>query len=280
MSEKIIECVPNFSEGRDQKIIKKIKDSVLDTPGIKLLDLHSDADHNRSVLTFLGSPEAVRKAAFNLTQTAISLIDLSHHEGVHPYIGAVDVIPLIPLKGISMSETAREAQLLAEEISKKLKIPSYLYGKAALKEEHINLAQVRCDTFRKLNPDFGENFPHSTAGAVAVGARPILIAYNINLKSNDLSLAKKISSKIREKNGGLAALKAIGVPLKSRGIVQVSMNICDYKKTPIKKVFDTVKAMEVDILESEIVGIIPAAASFDNIKEYLKLKDPPHLLRI
>jgi len=284
--KKIVECIPNFSEGRDIGKISHIVEAAKTVEGVSLIDFHSDADHNRSVLTLIGPPKAVSEAAYRLIEKAAELIDIKKHEGVHPFIGAVDVIPFVPLKGMDMKETVELARSLGDRIAHDLKIPVYLYGEAALHPERKNLADVRRGGFGKLaeeikskerHPDYGEAKLHERAGAVAVGARDFLIAFNVNLETKDLTIAHDIAKSIREKHGGLPGVKAIGVPLQSKGIVQVSINITEHRKTGLYDVMSFIKdradELEVKVRSSEIVGLIPKDAIFPKIREYLNLED-------
>jgi len=277
---KLVECVPNFSEGEDLTVIEDIVSAVKTA---KVLNLHSDPDHNRSVVTFIGEPEAVKQAAFDLTQRAMQLLDVNQHQGAHPFIGVVDVIPFIPLKNCKMSEIQSLAHHFGKELWDKLKLPVYFYGEAAIIAERKELPNVRRGGFFSLKqeinqphrkPDVGHGL-HTTAGAVAVGARSYLIAFNVNLDTRDLDSAKSIAKNIREKDGGLPGIRALGVELESRGITQVSINVIDYKKTSLKKVYDEVKKWakeyQVNIANSELVGMIPQEAVFPQMKEYLKL---------
>jgi len=277
---KLVECVPNFSEGSDTSLIDEIVSAV---KSAKVLNVHSDPDHNRSVVTILGKPDEVLLAAFSLTQRATQLLDIKQHVGEHPFIGVVDVIPFIPVKGITVAETVVLARELASELWAKLKLPVFYYGEAAIIPSRRDLPNVRrggyfalrqeIDTLAR-HPDVGSGL-HATAGAVAVGVRDYLIAFNINLDSNDLSIASSIAKNIREKSGGLPGVRAIGIDLKSRGIVQISINIIDHKATSLKAVFDEVskwaKEYQVGILESELVGMLPQTAVFPEMQEYLKL---------
>ncbi|MFH1218759.1 MAG: glutamate formiminotransferase [Candidatus Peregrinibacteria bacterium] len=264
---RIVECVPNFSEGKDKKIISKIANSIKKVPNIKLLDIHKDPDHNRSVMTFTGTPEQVIKAAFNATKTAASLIDLTKHKGQHPRTGATDVIPLIPLKGITFEELIPFAENLGDRITDELNIPVILYEKAAKDSKNKNLALVR----KRLAKN-----PSAKHGTTVVGVRDILIAFNVNLKTDNLNIAKQIAKSIREKDGGLKSVKALGLPLPSRKITQVSMNLVNYKQTPPLKVFQEItrlaKKLNTEILESELVGLIPKDALPPNPEKSLKLK--------
>ncbi len=261
---QLIECVPNFSEGQDLALVDDIVSAVKTA---KVLDVHSDPDHNRSVVTILGEPKAVFKAAFDLTRRAVQLLDIRKHQGEHPYIGMADVIPFVPIKGISVKETVKLAREFGEDVVKKLALPIYFYGRINNKE----LPDVRRGG---VEPDLGKSL-HPTAGAVAVGVRDFLIAFNVNLATRDVSIAKSIAENIREKNGGLPGIRALGIELKSKGLTQVSINICDHRTTSLKKVFDEVKKWakeyQVEIVESELIGMLPQEAVFDGMKDYLKL---------
>jgi glutamate formiminotransferase/formiminotetrahydrofolate cyclodeaminase len=271
---KIVECVPNFSEGRDEAKIELIVKAIASTPDVFVLDREMDADHNRSVITFAGEPDAVVEAAFRAAATAVELIDVNQHEGQHPRIGALDVLPFIPIKGVTMDECVVLARHAGERIARDLRIPVYLYERAATRPDRVDLADVRRGEFEVLRkeiennpdrkPDFGEAKMHPTAGAIAVGARPPLIAYNINLATEDLSIAKKIAKAVRGRDGGYQNVKALGLELKNRRQVQVSMNLVSYEETPIFRVFEAVKREAerygVAIAGSEIVGLAPQAA--------------------
>jgi glutamate formiminotransferase len=279
---KLVECVPNFSEGRDLALVEDIVSAIRTA---KVLDLHSDPDHHRSVVTMVGEPEGVKKAAFDLTERAMQLLDVREHDGVHPFMGVVDVIPFVPLVGCEMKEVVELSWKLGEELWNRLRLPVYFYGESAKIPERKELSYVRRGGYALLKkeidqphrkPDFGHGL-HLTAGAVAVGARNYLIAFNVNLNTTDRDIAKSIAKNIREKDGGLPGVRALGVELPSRGITQVTINILDHQETSLKKVFDEVKKWakeyEVEIIDSEIVGLIPASAAFEGMKEYLKLKD-------
>jgi glutamate formiminotransferase len=259
----IIESVPNFSEGRDPVIVASIAQAVSSAPGVTLLDTTSDQDHNRSVLTFAGAPQAVAYAAFLGVREAVAKIDLSRHAGVHPRLGAADVIPLVPVEGTTLEECATLARMLGARIWGELGVPVYLYEAAALRPECRRLENVRRLAPAGLAPDFGTG-RHPTAGASVVGARKFLIAWNINLRTTDLATAREIARAIRESSGGLPAVKSIGLPLESRGQVQVSINLVDFERTPLYVVFDAVKdrcaARGIEIAGSELIGMIPSAA--------------------
>ncbi len=282
----VIECVPNFSEGRDKKVIDKIAYSISSVPGIKILDVEMDPDHNRSVVTFVGNKDSIQEGAFRGARAAAELIDLTKHKGEHPRMGALDVLPFIPIQGASMQDCVEIANRVGERIAKRLKIPVYLYESAARRPERRQLEKVRKGQFEGLReaitkddtryPDFGPRAVHPTAGAVAVGARMPLIAFNVNLRSSDLEAAKAIAKKIRASNGGMPHLKALGFNLKDKGMVQVSMNLTDYTVTPISKVFDEVRkeaeARGIDVAGGEIIGLIPLDAVCDITARFLMLE--------
>ncbi|MFC1568272.1 glutamate formimidoyltransferase [Candidatus Margulisiibacteriota bacterium] len=284
---KLIECVPNFSEGADLALVDDIVSAVRSA---KVLNVHSDPDHNRSVVTFVGEPKAVKQAAFELTERAMQLLDVNGHEGAHPFIGVVDVIPFVPLKGVTGAEVVKLAHSFGKELWQKLKLPVYFYGEAAKIDERNELPYVRRGGFYSLKqeidkperkPDVGHGL-HVTAGAVSVGVRDFLIAYNINLNTRDLDIAKSIAKNIREKSGGLPGIRALGVEMKSKGNTQVTINIVDHKKTSLKQVFDDVKRWakeyDVEVIGSELVGMIPKDAVFEGMFDYLGLNQPPRVL--
>lgn len=285
MSAKIVECVPNFSEGRRPEIIEQVVDQVRETAGAILLDYSSDADHNRTVVTYIGTPEACAEAAFKLTAKAAELIDMNVHEGGHPRMGATDVIPFIPISGVKLKDCIEIANEVGERIAKELNIPIYLYERAAKTDKRKNLSVVRKGEYEgfkdKINdpewaPDFGESKLHPTAGATVVGARPALVAFNVNLDTSDVEIANKIAKKVRESNGGLKNVKGMGVMLEDRNIAQVSMNMTNYKKTALYRSFEMIK-MEakrygVNVVGSEIVGLVPMDALIDCAGYYLQLE--------
>jgi len=272
--DRIVECVPNFSEGRNQTTVNALVHAVESVPGIWLLDQTMDRDHHRSVLSFVGEPDAVAEAAFRAIRVATDLIDLRKHRGVHPRVGATDVVPFVPLRGATMQDCIHLAKRLGQQVGTELEIPVFLYEQAALHHDHASLESVRRGGLHGLafrmtsdpdwTPDFGPPRLHKTAGAVVIGARPPLIAFNVNLRSTDLSLARSIAKDIRQSNGGLPHLKAIGVELASRRLVQVSMNLTDYTITPIHVAFEAVNtraaAQGVEVAGSEVIGLIPQAA--------------------
>lgn len=258
-----IECVPNFSEGRDRSIVAALEYAVRNIPGAMLLDSTSDADHNRSVLTFAGEPKPVADAAFAAIQQAVRLIDLTAHEGVHPRVGAADVVPFVPVENATLEDCARIARETGQRIWDQLRVPVFLYEAAALRPECARLENIRRRANSGLAPDIGDA-RHPTAGYCVVGARKFLIAWNILLKSNDLAAAKSIAAEIREANGGLPAVKALGLALGSQNKVQVSINLIDFHRTTLYAVFDAVtkaaaqRGLEVE--GSELIGMIPQAA--------------------
>ena len=283
----LVECVPNFSEGCDRQKIESIVQALLAGPDVCVLDTQMDADHNRTVVTFVGSRENVGEAALRAIGRAAELIDLNDHRGVHPRMGSTDVVPFVPIKGVSLEDCVEIARRVAEDTWRRFRIPTYLYEEAARKPRRKNLEYVRQGQFEWLReevrqnpdrrPDFGEAGLHPTAGATAIGARNFLIAYNINLKTTDLSVAKSIARKIRASDGGFPAVKAIGVELKALGVVQVSMNLTDFLTTSIGAVFDAVAEEAaragVTIESSEIVGLVPRRAIENVAIHHLKLRN-------
>jgi glutamate formiminotransferase len=283
----LVECVPNFSEGRDPAKVDAIVDTLCSVSGVALLDREMDADHNRCVITILGPKEAVMEAVLRGVRKAAELIDLTQHQGAHPRIGATDVIPFVPIEGVSVEDCVEMARTVGEEIWRRHEIPVYLYEEAATRPERTNLENIRRGQFEGLRdevqtdpdraPDFGEPRLHPTAGAIVVGVRKFLIAYNINLNTSDVSVAKKIAKAIRFSSGGLRYVKAMGVDLKARNLAQVSMNLTDYEKTPVFRVFEMVKREAarygVAIVGSEIVGLIPKKAIEGSADFFLQLEE-------
>ena len=271
---QLIECVPNFSEGRDAATMDAIVRAIVSVPEVVLLDRESDADHNRSVLTFAGPPAAAAEAAFRAVEKAASLIDLTRHQGVHPRIGATDVVPFIPIEGVTLEECVKLAERVGGEIWDKLRIPVYFYEAAARRPERVNLENIRRGQFESLieemgtvsgrHPDVGDPVCHPTAGAIVVGARKLLIAYNINLGTADAGIARKIAKTIRFSSGGFRYVKSMGIALASRNLAQVSMNLTDFEQTPVHVVFEAVcreaERHGVSVVSSEIVGLIPRKA--------------------
>jgi len=282
----VIECIPNFSEGRNAVVLSALQDAIKNISGVSLLDIHTDTDHNRSVFTIAGSPKAIEEAAFRLTESAVRHIDLTKHHGQHPRMGAVDVMPFVPIKNATMADCVALAKRVGERIAGELSLPVFLYEEAAMDPGRKNLADIRRGGFegmaKKLcqpewKPDFGGCTPHPTAGVVAVGARKPLIAFNINLDTPDIDIANAIAKAVRGSSGGLAYCKALGMFLKERNIAQVSMNLVDYENTPIYRVFEMVR-MEaarygVKIIGSELVGLAPAKALMDCAEYFLRLED-------
>ena len=274
MAATLVECVPNFSEGRDAARVDAIVEALLSVSGVSLLDREMDADHNRSVITILGPKEAVAEAALRGAGKAAELIDLTEHEGAHPRIGATDVIPFIPIEGVKLEDCVELARHVAEQLWTRHQIPSYLYEAAATRPERTNLENIRKGQFEGLRdevqsdpgraPDFGEPRLHPTAGATVVGARKFLIAYNVNLSTSDVSIAKKVAKAVRFSSGGLRFVKGMGVDLKARNLAQVSMNLTDFEKTPVFRAFEMVRREAArygaSIVGSEIVGLIPKKA--------------------
>jgi len=283
---KLVECVPNISEGRDQIKIDAIASEVRRTSGVVLLNIDPDPDHNRTVITFVGAPEPVAEAVLRLTAKAIELIDLNKHKGEHPRMGAVDVVPFVPIKNVTMQECVDLSKQVGQRIWERFGVPVYLYEESASRPERKDLANIRKGEFEGfLNkikeaewaPDFGERKVHSTAGVVAVGARMPLIAFNVNLGTSNLEIAKKIAKAVRHADGGLRYVKALAFELKERGIVQVSMNMTNYKKTPLHQAFELVKREAerygVTVIGSEIVGLVPQEALNQAAEYYLQLEN-------
>src|SRR5262249_13585386 len=274
MTGPIVECVPNFSEGRDQRKVEAIGAAIASVPGARVLDVTLDPDHNRSVITFAGPPEAVAEAAIRAVARATESIDLNQQSGVHPRIGATDVVPFVPVRDITLQACAGLATIAGEQIWRRLGVPVYLYEAAARRPDRVNLENIRRGGFEKLReavrtdpqrfPDFGDAEMHPTAGATVVGARKFLIAFNINLKTPEVGIAQEIARKIRASSGGFPCVKAMGVRLESRNLAQVTMNLTDFERTPVSQVFAAVRdeaaARGVTVAGSEIVGLIPRKA--------------------
>ncbi len=283
---KILECVPNFSEGKDAGTIDAIALALQEVEGVRLLNVCTDPDHNRSVFTFIGSPETIERGAAAVCDKALELIDMREQQGVHPRIGAVDVVPFIPLKNASMADAVETAHRFGRAFAIRNGLPVYFYGEAAFVEERRELPHIRKGGYEALQkrmeapqwvPDAGPCILNERSGATAVGARDFLVAYNVNLDSSNLEIARKIAETIRYSSGGMKHVKAIGVPLKSRGIVQVSMNLTHFRETPVKEVFDRVRAEAdrhgVRVLESELIGLIPEEALVGVTPKDLMLRD-------
>lgn len=282
----LIECVPNFSEGRRPEVIEAIVGAISAVPGVQLLGVAPDAEHNRTVVTFAGEPEAVLQAAFRGAEVAARLIDLTQHRGNHPRMGATDVVPFVPVgASATMAQCVELARRLGQMLAEQLGIPVYLYEAAATRPDRKNLADVRRGEFEGLReaikepdrqPDFGPAAVHPTAGATAVGARPPLIAYNVNLGTADLNIAKAIARAVRGSSGGLVGVKALPVELKGRNQVQVSMNLVNFKETPIHRAFELVRLEAerygVPVVGSEVVGLVPLEALVGVVRHYLRLE--------
>lgn len=285
--ERIVECVPNFSEGRDARVVESLIAAVESVAGALVLGTHVDPDHNRSVVTFVAPPERIVEAAVRVVARAAELIDLSRHAGQHPRMGACDVLPFVPVRGVTVEECVALAHEAGRRIWGELSIPVYFYESAATRPERRNLADVRRGGFELLReqigtaperaPDVGEPRVHPTAGACIVGVRPLLIAYNVTLKTGDINVAKRIARAVRERDGGLLHLKALGFELASRGVVQVSMNLTSYERTNLHHAFEAVRreaeAAGVEVLASEIVGLVPQAALNAVAAHFLKLEN-------
>lgn len=283
---KLVECVPNFSEGRRPEVVEAIVAAMLAVPGVRLLDKEMDPNHNRAVVTIVGEPEPVLEGAFRGIAKAAALIDLRSHEGEHPRMGAADVVPFVPVRGVTMEDCVALARRLGERVGSELGIPVYLYECAASRPDRENLADVRKGQFEGLcgeigsnpdrDPDFGPRKIHPSAGAVAIGARAFLVAYNINLDTGDVAVAKAIAKAIRHSTGGLRYVKAMGFELKDRGIVQVSINMVNFEGTPLFRVFELVKTEAerygVSVIGSEIVGLVPEDALIACAEFYLRLE--------
>ncbi len=282
---QIIQCVPNFSEGRDLEKIEKIVSAFRGKVGVKLLDYSNDVDHNRVVVTVVGEKEALKNAVIEAVGIATELIDLNHHEGQHPRMGATDVIPFIPIKNVTMDECIALSKEVAGKLYENYGVPSFLYEKSASSSERENLANLRKGQFEGMAekvkdpqwaPDFGTTI-HPSAGITAVGARMPLVAFNVNLNTNDLEIANKIAKNVRHLSGGLRYCKALGIALEDRGIVQISMNMTDFTKTPLYRAFELVRIEAqrygVSIVGSEIIGLVPMDALIGTAEYYLGIEN-------
>ena len=283
--KRIIECVPNFSEGRNPESVETIVAPFRAKKGVKLLDYQTDEDHNRMVVTVIGEPDALKAAVIEAVGCAIDVIDMRSHQGQHPRMGATDVVPFIPIKKVSMEETVAFSKEVARETAKKYSLPVYLYEKSASRPERQNLAHIRKGQFEAMaekikqpewKPDFGPQKIHPRAGVTAMGARMPLVAYNVNLDSSNMEIANEIAKKVRHISGGLRYCKGIGIELKDRGQVQVSMNMTDYTRTALYRVFELIKVEArrygVNVIGSEIVGLVPMEALMDTAAYYLGLE--------
>jgi glutamate formiminotransferase / 5-formyltetrahydrofolate cyclo-ligase len=281
----IVECIPNVSEGRRHDLVGALTEAVRAINGVRLLDASSDPAHNRSVITMAGDVQPIKNAVVALVAAATAHIDLRSHTGAHPRLGAVDVVPFVPIQGVTMAECVALARDTGAEVASRFDIPVFLYEEAASSPARRNLEDIRRGEFEGLaakmatpdwTPDFGPSRPHPSAGAIVIGARMPLIAYNINLSTDRLDVAKNIARAIRHSSGGFRYVKAMGIALADRGIVQVSINLTNYEKTPMHRVFDAVRREAerygVAILESEIIGLTPQAALVDAAAHYLQLE--------
>jgi glutamate formiminotransferase len=285
--QTLIECVPNFSEGRNPAVVEAIIQALVAGPDVYLLDQEMDADHNRSVVTFVGTRESVGEAALRAIGKAAELIDLNHHQGAHPRLGATDVVPFVPLAGVTLEDCVHIAEWVAEETWRRFKIPTYLYEAAARQPDRVNLENIRRGQFEGVReevrnnphrrPDFGEAALHPTAGATVVGARKFLIAYNINLDTPHVATAQAIAKKIRASGGGFPCVKAMGVKLEARNLAQVSMNLTDFETTSLAKVFEAVTleaaALGIQVVGSEIVGLVPRQALDAAAVHFLRIEN-------
>ena len=286
MLNTIMECVPNFSEGRDLSKVEKIVDAFRGKEGVKLLDYSSDKDHNRTVVTVIGEIEPLGDAVIEAIGIAAQVIDLTHHQGEHPRMGAADVVPFIPIKNCTVQEADALAKRVGKEVAEQFQIPSFLYEKSATAPHRENLAAIRKGQFEGMfekmkqpewKPDFGPDAPHPTAGVFAVGARMPLVAFNVNLDTPNLQIAKDIAARVRHSSGGYAFIKALGVMLEERHIAQVSMNLTDYTHTAVYRAYEAVK-MEarrygVNVVGTEIIGMVPMAALIDCAEYYLQVEN-------
>lgn len=286
MRQPIVGCIPNVSEGRDRRLVERVADAIRSVAGVRLADIQMDPDHHRSVFSFLGAPDAVESAALAQAAVVLPAIDMRMHRGVHPRIGALDVLPFVPLRGITMGEAVALARRAGQTLAERFDLPVYFYGEAALRPERKRLAEIRRGEYEELGrkladpawgPDAGPARFNPRSGATAVGAREVLVAFNIWLDTNDLEVARAIASAIRESSGGLPGLQAMGVPLANRGIVQVSTNLLDYRRTSLPRVFDVVqreaRRRGVAVARSELVGLAPREAFEGHSPESLGLTD-------
>lgn len=282
----LIQCVPNFSEGVDQEVIQALVQVAQSVAGVSLLDYSSDASHNRSVFSLIGNPQGIEEVSYQLIEKASQVIDMSKHQGGHPRMGATDVLPLIPLRNTSVEECVELAHRIGQRVGQELKIPIYLYEAAAQQTDRQNLAQVRTGEYEGLadklqtpegQPDYGPTEFNAQAGATAIGVRAPLIAFNVNLNTEDVSIAQKIAKAVRGSSGGYKYCKAMGLAVDGKPYSQVSMNMVNYEKTPLFRVFETIKEEAsrygVSIVESEIIGLTPNQALIDAAIHYLQLHE-------
>lgn len=283
--ERLVESVPNVSEGRDRGAVEAMAAALRGVPTVRLLDVQSDPDHNRTVFTLVGDPDGAAEAILRLFQEAVARIDLRTHRGEHPRMGAVDVVPFVPVRGVTMADCVALARRVGEEVWRRFRVPVYLYEEAASRPERRDLAEIRRGEFEgfpekilrpEWAPDFGERAVHPTAGVTAIGAREFLVAFNVNLGTADLRVAKAVAQAVRFSSGGLRYVKAIGLELKERGIVQVSMNLTNFRKTPLPRVLELVRLEAarygVPVVGTEIVGLVPEEALFEAAAHYLQVE--------
>jgi glutamate formiminotransferase len=282
---EIVECVPNFSEGRRKEVVDELVAAIGSAAGVRVLDREMDASHNRCVITFVGDRTSVAEAAFRGARRAVDLIDMNRHHGEHPRVGALDVLPFVPIAGVTMDDCADLARAVGKRIADELHVPVYLYEAAATRPDRRALPDVRRGEYEGLKaeigtdpdrkPDFGPAQLHPTAGACIVGVRPVLIAWNVNLRTKDVAIARRIAKAIRESDGGLPAVRAKGFELADRGLVQVSMNMVDYRRTSLVQAFEAIRTLAakegVEIAEAEIVGLVPLDALIEGATQYFKL---------
>jgi glutamate formiminotransferase len=287
IGNSIVECVPNFSEGRRIEVVEHLASTIAGVEDACVLDIHMDPDHNRSVITFVATPEMVVEAAVRVVNMAAELIDMRYHTGQHPRLGATDVLPFVPVRGVTLDDCVRLAHQAGARIARELSIPVYFYERAALRPDRVNLEDVRRGALELLRkqirhepsraPDAGPLSVHETAGAIAVGARPFLIAFNVNLRTSDLSIARAIARSVRARHGGLPFLKALGFELGTRGLVQVSMNLVNYGETGMRHAYDAVRReadkLGVEIASTEIVGLVPENALDKDAEYFQKLEN-------
>lgn len=296
----LVECVPNFSEGRNIETVERLARAIASVDRTCVLDTHIDPDHNRSVITFVAAPEMIVEAAVRVVGLAAELIDMRRHAGVHPRLGATDVLPFVPVRGVTMEDCVAIAHQAGKRIARELSIPVFFYERAALRPDRVNLEDVRRGALELLReqiaaepnraPDVGPLLVHETAGAIAVGARPFLIAFNINLRTTDVLIARTIARAVRARHGGLPFVKALGFELSTRGMVQVSMNIVNYEVTGITEAYEAVRreaeTFGVEIMSTELVGLIPEKALdrkaeyFQKLENFSEDKILEHRLRI
>lgn len=283
--ERLVESVPNVSEGRDRGAVEAMAAALRGVPTVRLLDAQSDPDHHRTVFTLVGDPDGVAEAILRLFQEAVARIDLRTHRGEHPRMGAVDVVPFVPVRRVTMADCIALARRVGEEVWRRFRIPVFLYEEAASRPERRDLAEIRRGEFEgfpekilrpEWTPDFGERAVHPTAGVTAIGAREFLVAFNVNLGTADLRVAKAVAQAVRFSSGGLRYVKAIGLELKERGIVQVSMNLTNFRKTPLPRVLELVRLEAarygVPVVGTEIVGLVPEEAMFEAAAHYLQVE--------